>query len=154
MDAPSRSLAPSYRSDPAVPAFPDDRPVIIFDGQCALCSGFVGFILKHDRHKRFRLAPAQSKLGAALYAHYAKAGRDYETHMLIENGEASFKSTAAIRMVEILGPPWSLTALARVVASPLRDWVYDRVARNRIFWFGARQTCFTPPPQDVDRFLA
>lgn len=29
----------SYRADPDVPAFADDRPVIVFDGHCAFCSG-------------------------------------------------------------------------------------------------------------------
>jgi predicted DCC family thiol-disulfide oxidoreductase YuxK len=43
----------SYRSDPAVPNFPDDRPIIIFDGYCALCSGWAQFVLRHDRHGRF-----------------------------------------------------------------------------------------------------
>jgi hypothetical protein len=33
----ARREAHSYRRDPAVPAFPDDRPIIIFDGYCALC---------------------------------------------------------------------------------------------------------------------
>ena len=38
----------SYRSDPAVPKFPDDRPIIIFDGHCVMCSGFARFVLRHD----------------------------------------------------------------------------------------------------------
>ncbi len=29
----------SWRQDSAVPAFADDRPVIVFDGHCVLCSG-------------------------------------------------------------------------------------------------------------------
>ena len=33
----------SYRDDPAVPAFPDDKPVIVFDGYCAMCSGSAQF---------------------------------------------------------------------------------------------------------------
>ena len=36
----------SYRSDPTVPAFPDDRPIIIFDGKCVFCSVFARFILR------------------------------------------------------------------------------------------------------------
>ena len=61
------SRAPfSFRNDPAVPAFPDDRPVIIFDGKCVFCSGFARFILWADRKRRFRLLAAQTGLGAAL----------------------------------------------------------------------------------------
>ena len=154
MAAPLRPPVASYRSDPAVPAFPDDRPLIVFDAQCALCSGFVRFMLARDRRRRFRFVPAQSPLGAALYAHYGKAGADYETHMLIEAGRAAYNSDAALRMLELLGLPWSLAALTHMLPTSLRDWIYDRVARNRIRWFGARAHCFAPAPQESDRFLA
>ena len=36
----------SYRQDATVPRFPDDRPIIIFDGHCALCSGWARFVLR------------------------------------------------------------------------------------------------------------
>ena len=143
----------SYRRDPAVPDFPDDRPLIVFDGECALCSGFVRFVLEHDRARRFRLVTAQSALGAALYAHYGRKSGDYETHMLIENGVATYKSDAGLRMLAILSAPWSLSDAARVLPRALRDWLYDRVAANRIAWFGAR-ACYVPTPADADRFLA
>jgi predicted DCC family thiol-disulfide oxidoreductase YuxK len=60
----------SYRNDPGVPKFPDDRPIIVFDGYCVLCSGWVSFILRHDRRATYRLLPAQSPVGHALYVHY------------------------------------------------------------------------------------
>lgn len=59
-----RAIEPlSYRHDPIVPAFPDDRPIIIFDGKCRLCSAWVRFVLRHDKHDRFRFTTAQSPLG-------------------------------------------------------------------------------------------
>ncbi len=58
----------SYRGDPDVPAFPDDRPIIIFDGHCALCSGFARFVLKHDRRATFRLIAGQTLLGVPRIA--------------------------------------------------------------------------------------
>ena len=69
----------SYRDDPAVPDFADDRPIIIFDGYCALCSGWAAFVLKHDTERRYRLVIAQSDLGRALYVHYGLDPDDYET---------------------------------------------------------------------------
>ena len=57
----------SYRSDPAVPKFPDDRPIIVFDGHCAMCSNWARFVLRHDANGVYRLLPAQSSLGRALY---------------------------------------------------------------------------------------
>jgi transposase InsO family protein len=57
----------SYRHDPAVPDFPDDRPIIVFDGHCVMCSGWANFVLRQDRKARYRLLPAQTPLGRALY---------------------------------------------------------------------------------------
>jgi predicted DCC family thiol-disulfide oxidoreductase YuxK len=143
-----------YRDDPAVPAFADDKPVIIFDGYRALCSGWARFVLRHDPHGRYRLLPAQSELGHALYVHYGLDPEDYETNILIENGLAWFKSEGSIRMAEGLGFPWSLVAAFRVLPRPVRDALYEFIARNRLKFFGKRDTCYVAPPDYRDRFLA
>ena len=85
----------SYRNDPAIPRFPDDRPIVVFDGYCALCTGFAQFVLRHDPAAKFRLLAAQSILGRALYEHYGLDPQDYETNILIADGIAWFKSEAA-----------------------------------------------------------
>jgi predicted DCC family thiol-disulfide oxidoreductase YuxK len=145
--------AHSYRSDPAVPAFPDDRPIVIFDGNCVLCSSFAQFILRVDRRHRFRLMTAQTPLGAALYAHYGLFDDDYRTNILLEDGRVWLKSDGSIRIFVGLGFPWSMAAIGKVLPRSLRDRLYDVVARNRLRWFGRRETCFLPDPQDADRFL-
>ncbi len=144
----------SYRNDPAVPAFLDDKPVIIFDGYCALCSGWAQFVLRRDTRRIFRLLPAQTPLGRALYVHYGLDPTDYETNILIADGVATFKSEACIRMAEGLGLPWSLAALFRILPRPWRDRLYGVLARNRLRVFGRRASCYAPAPRDVDRFLA
>ncbi|MBV9861398.1 MAG: thiol-disulfide oxidoreductase DCC family protein [Alphaproteobacteria bacterium] len=144
----------SYRTDPAVPPFADDRPILIFDGKCVLCSGFARFLMRADRKRRFRLLAAQTPLGAALYRHFGLAPVDYETNILIEDGRAWLKSEAAIRIFERLGLPWSLAAAGRLLPRPVRDRLYEIVARNRLRWFGARETCYLPDPSEADRFLA
>jgi predicted DCC family thiol-disulfide oxidoreductase YuxK len=39
------------------------------------------------------------------------------------------------------------------VPRPLRDWLYDCIARNRYRLFGQRQTCLVPTPEIAGRFL-
>jgi predicted DCC family thiol-disulfide oxidoreductase YuxK len=143
-----------YRRDPAVPGFPDDRPIIIFDGYCAMCSGFARFVLRHDRGGRFRLVPAQSRLGRALYVHYGLDPVDYETNILIEDGIAWFKAEGSIRIAERLGFPSRLAAGLRMLPRTWRDALYDVVARNRLRIFGRREVCYVSDPQYADRFLA
>jgi predicted DCC family thiol-disulfide oxidoreductase YuxK len=143
----------SYRDDPAVPKFPDERPIIVFDGYCVLCSGWVSFILRHDRRAIYRLLPAQSPIGHALYVHYGLDPQNFETYILIESGAAWFKSEATLRMTQGLGFPWSLAAILRLVPSAWLDRLYGLVARNRVRFFGRRTTCFRSAPRHDDRFL-
>jgi predicted DCC family thiol-disulfide oxidoreductase YuxK len=143
----------SYRADATVPQFPDDTPIIIFDGKCVLCSRWAQFVLDHDRARRFRLLAAQSPLGAALYRHYGLDPVSYETNVLLQDGRAWLKSEGTIRMFEGLGFPWSVLRIARVLPRAARDRLYNVVARNRLRWFGSRDVCFLPSPADAERFL-
>ena len=144
----------SYRQDPTVPPFPDDRPIIIFDGHCALCSSWARFVLRHDRAGAYRLLPAQTPLGRALYGHYGLDPEDYETNILLTDGVAWFKSEGSIRMAEWLGLPWSLVRWCRSLPLRLRDSLYQSVARNRLRLFGRRAVCYRAEPGHEHRFLA
>jgi predicted DCC family thiol-disulfide oxidoreductase YuxK len=144
-----------YRTDPAVPRFADDRPIIIFDGKCVLCSWFARFVLRTDRTRHFRLLAAQSPLGTALYKHFGLDPIGYETYVLLADGKAFFRSEASIRIFAGLGTPWSAVAiLGRLIPLSLRDGLYNVIARNRLRWFGAREQCYLPDPSQADRFIS
>ena len=143
----------SYRDDPAVPAFPDDRPVIVFDGLCVMCSWWAQFVIRRDTQARFRLLAAQTPLGQALYRHYGLDPLNYQTNIVIEEGKAHFKSDTAISVLAGLGLPWSLATSFRLIPRPIRDWLYDRIARNRYRLFGQRETCLVATPDIRARFL-
>ena len=49
-----------------------DKPVVLFDGVCGLCSSTVNYVMKHDRNATFFFTPLQSPYGQMLLA---KAGR-------------------------------------------------------------------------------
>jgi predicted DCC family thiol-disulfide oxidoreductase YuxK len=117
----------SYRRDPAVPPFPDDRPIIIFDGYCALCSGWAQLVLRHDRTARYRLLRAQSPLGYALYVHYGLDPQDYETNILIEDGAAGSSRKAASAWPKVSAFPghWrrcSASCRCRCVIEFMNSW--------------------------------
>ena len=150
---PAKRTPFDYRTDPAVPQFPDDRPIIVFDGKCVLCSGFAQFVLRTDRAGRFRLSAAQSEIGEALYRHFDLDPVSYETYILLDNGVAYFRSEAAIRILEGLGGAWRIAALGRLCPLSIRNGIYDLIARHRLAWFGARQTCYVPDSKYADRFL-
>jgi predicted DCC family thiol-disulfide oxidoreductase YuxK len=129
----------SYRHDPAMPAFPDDKPLFVFDGVCVLCSGGAAWLMRHDRRDLFRFASAQSPLGQALYRHYGLALDD--TYLLIADGRAYGKSAGYLRMLGILGGGWRVAEVFYLVPGGVRDFFYDIVARNRYRWFGKVGFC-------------
>ena len=143
----------SWRSDPEVPAFPDEHRLIVFDGECVLCSANARFVLRHDRRRRFRLTTAQSPLGVALYRHFGLRADREGTIIVLDRGLLLIDSDAALAIPAALGWPWRLAAGLRVVPRPLRDRAYRWVARNRFRWFGRRETCWLPGPGDSDRIL-
>lgn len=144
----------SYRTDQTVPQFMDDKPIIVFDGVCALCSGWVDFVLRHDKVGRYRFLSAQSTLGKAIYVHYGLDPSNYETNILIDQGVAWFRLDGSVRMAEGLGFPWRLAFVFKLLPRPMKDALYHLIARNRYRWFGRRTTCYMPSDQFQDRFLA
>ncbi|HEX8225262.1 MAG TPA: thiol-disulfide oxidoreductase DCC family protein [Allosphingosinicella sp.] len=130
-----------------------ERPVIVFDSICMLCSANARFILRHDRRRHFRLASMQSEAGAALYRRFGIDPADPETLILVENGRARRDSDAVLAIWSGLGWPWRAAGIARIVPAALRDPLYRWVARNRYRWFGRRDTCWLPGPELADRFL-
>ena len=144
----------SYRDDADVPQFADDRPIIVFDGDCALCSGWVQFALRHDRAEKYRFLAAQSALGAAIYRHYGLSPTVYESNILIKDGVALFKAEGSLQMISGLGFRWLLVNAFRALPRGWRDRGYEAIAANRFRWFGRRDTCFVPSPSYAGRFLA
>jgi predicted DCC family thiol-disulfide oxidoreductase YuxK len=56
-------------------------------------------------------------------------------------------------MARRLGMPWALASAALVVPAAIRDVAYRVIARNRLRWFGQRDTCRIPTPGEAGRFL-
>ncbi|WP_222919654.1 thiol-disulfide oxidoreductase DCC family protein [Natrinema sp. SYSU A 869] len=133
---------------------PDD-PIILFDGVCNLCNGFVQFILPRDTDGKLRFASLQSDIGNELLAEHGLPTDELESIVLIEGDDHYVKSAAAIRIARHLGGVYALLGPFRFLPRRLRDGVYDFVAARRYRWFGKKDQC-AMPPADVDvgaRFL-
>jgi predicted DCC family thiol-disulfide oxidoreductase YuxK len=128
------------------------RAVLLFDGVCTLCNGFVQFVIQRDPAGRFQFATLQSDAARRLLQAAPQPLPD--TLVLVENGRMFLRSTAALRVARGLKFPWPLAFALVVVPRPLRDWLYDIVARNRYRWFGRRDVCMVPTPELRARFLS
>jgi len=132
---------------------PSEGPIIVFDGACVLCSGWVRFLLRHDREARYRFAAMQTPAGRALLVAHGIDPDDPSSFLLVEGGRA-WKDTDAIRrVVGGLGGAWRGVHVLALLPRGLRDRVYRLVARNRYRWFGRNETCFLPTPEQRARFI-
>ena len=127
--------------------------IILFDGVCNLCNGFVQFVIRHDRGQRFRFASLQSDTARELLQNQPGAARDLDSVVLIEDGRYYRQSTAALRILRRLGGGWPLLYGLIVVPAFVRDRVYAWIAGNRYRWFGQRDACMLPTPELKSRFL-
>jgi len=126
--------------------------VIYFDGVCGLCNRFVDFVLARDHGRRFRFAPLQGTTAAGRFG--PADAVDPTTILFEEDGAVYERSTAALRIVGGLGGGWRFVAVFGLVPRPIRDVVYDWIARNRYAWFGKRDTCRLPTAEERAVFLA
>lgn len=96
----------------------------------------------------------QSAAGARLMRRFGLDPEDAKTFVLIEGDKAYVRSDAALRLAGYLRGAGRLLALLRLVPRPLRNRIYDVVARNRYRWFGRRDVCMTPGAGRAARFIA
>lgn len=130
-----------------MPAFPDQRPLIVFDGICVLCSGFARFVASRDPTDQFLFTAAQSPLGQGLYRHFQMDSVNYESNLLLADGRAFAKMSAFAGIMTRLGAPWRLAAALNALPKGLTDRLYDQVAGNRYRLFGRREVCIRPDPR-------
>ena len=122
--------------------WPDDN-VILYDGVCVFCSRWIRFIAARDRDARFRFTAIQSDYGTRLAQAFGIDPNDPDTNAVVHGGAAYFKSDAALTVLSSLpGSGWIHVLFA--VPKPLRDAVYNLVAKNRYRLFGKYDACFMP----------
>ena len=130
----------------------NDKPVILFDGICNLCSGSVQFILKRDKEKKFLFASLQSSYGQNLLKKYDLPTDTFNSFILFDDGKILTRSTAALKMFSQL-KGWKWVRLLGIVPRFIRDAVYNVIAKNRYKWFGKKNECWVPTPELKARFL-
>lgn len=131
-----------------------EGPLVIFDTDCVLCSGWVHFLLRHERDNELIFVNAWSDAGLALAARHGLDRLDLEkTYLVIEKGVGLTRSTAGLALIAHLRPPWSWLRFLRILPRIMRDTIYDVVARNRYRWFGRKSQCFVPTPDMRHRFI-
>lgn len=130
--------------------------VLIYDGVCHLCHRGVKWVIRTDKHAKIKFCCVQSK---AAEPYLRLVGMDREDVLrrvlFVEGPDAYYEgSTAALKVASYLPPPYSVLSSLLIVPTPLRDAVYDYIAKNRYDWFGKDDECIVTKDKEIlERFI-
>ena len=128
------------------------KNIIFFDGVCGVCNFFVDFIIQRDPDCIFSFSPLQGETAQALLPQ--QKVHDMNSLVYYCDGQFFERSTAALKILNQLGPFWSLfSQFSFFVPLIARDWIYDRVAKHRYSLFGKKESCRIPTSKERKRFL-
>lgn len=131
----------------------EKEPLLLFDGVCNLCNNAVQFVIKHDNSQSIYFASLQSETGK----HYLQKARlptkELKSLIFIDKGTIHTRSSGALQMSKYLNYPWKIAYVFILFPKPLRDLVYNLIAKNRYKWFGKKEECMIPTPSVKARFV-
>jgi predicted DCC family thiol-disulfide oxidoreductase YuxK len=127
--------------------------ILLFDGVCNLCNSIVQFTIKRDPKEKFKFASLQSESGQALLKKFGLPTDDFDSFVFINGDKYFLKSSAGLHVLKELGGVWKLFYVFIIFPRPLRDFVYNIIAKTRYKIFGKRGTCMIPTPRLKQRFL-
>ncbi|UBM60854.1 DCC1-like thiol-disulfide oxidoreductase family protein [Marinilongibacter aquaticus] len=131
--------------------------LILFDGVCNLCNGFVQFIIKKDRLQLFEFAALQSEFAHTLLSEQGvpkpnQQSEAFDTVYYFDGEKLFDRSDAILKICELLpGYAW-LGRLGKMCPKTFRDTLYKFVSSKRYALFGKRDSCMLPTPEIMSRF--
>lgn len=134
---------------------PLHKKIILFDGICNFCNTTVIKIIALDKKNVFVFASLQSAVGREIINRIGIDCEKIDSIILYEpNLSYDIKSSAVLKIMNNFNGLWKLSQLFWIVPKPLRDLVYDFIAKNRYNWFGKRTSCMLPTLELKEKFLS
>jgi predicted DCC family thiol-disulfide oxidoreductase YuxK len=131
----------------------DVKSIIFFDGVCNLCNASIDFIIKRDKKDKFLVGALQDGVSKKVLSDYTVKEDYLDSLVLLEERKIFYKSTAALKIAKNLTGLWPVFYPLILLPEGFRDFIYDWVAKNRYRWFGKKNTCRLPNPEEKAKFL-
>lgn len=126
-------------------------PLIIFDGYCGLCQGFIKFVIKKDKKGIFNYTPRDSSIGVKVREDFGL--QDIESILFFNGEKVFYYSDASLEVFKLLGFPLKALYVFKLVPKFIRDSVYHLVAKLRYRIFGKTSQCYVPSQETKSKFV-
>lgn len=131
----------------------DPDGLILFDGVCHLCDGFVRAVMAIDREAAIRFTPLQTPYGRKLALRHGLDPDSPVSLIFIDRGRALTKTAAFVAILRRMPAPWRWLVFIGRLPRGMTDGVYDWIASNRYRVFGRRDACLVPTATQRTRFM-
>ncbi len=129
-----------------------DKHIVFFDGECGVCNFWVQWILERDKKDQFMFASLQSEFGQKFLSERGLETKQFNTMYLWKpNFYYLVKSRAVLKIADLLGGIYKLSALAKLMPPFFSDKVYNKISENRMKL--SAQKCFLPDQHQKKKFI-
>lgn len=129
----------------------NNKPIILFDGECSFCNKWVDFILRKEKSSYFYFGTLKSELGGNLIS-FHNINQNVDSVIIIENGKAYIESDAVFKITPKLKFPFSCITIFRFTPKFIRNFVYNQIAKRRLK-LSKIDFCVIPNKKNKHRFL-
>uniref|UniRef100_A0A6V4C9H8 Thiol-disulfide oxidoreductase DCC n=1 Tax=Prymnesium polylepis TaxID=72548 RepID=A0A6V4C9H8_9EUKA len=129
---------------------PNTHSLLMFDGVCNLCDGFVNFVADSDSAMRVRFGAQQKHMDLL---ERVGAPTDLSTLILIQGEKHFIYTEAVLRTFALMDWPWKGLAAGYILPGAIRDALYKLVAKYRYMVFGKMEACRVPTGDFKRRFI-
>lgn len=133
-----------------------NKKIIFFDGVCNLCNGFIDFTIKRNKNKDIYYCSLQSQKAKEILAHKNIVIKDneYSTIYFLNGNSLYNKSSAILQVLKNLSKVYMLIgSICLIFPKFIRDYMYTFIAKNRYLFFGKKESCRLPLPEEINQFL-
>lgn len=132
-----------------------NKKIIFFDGVCNLCNGFIDYVIKRDTNKIIFYVSLQSEFSKeTLKKHDIILDDTYNTIYYYSKGKLYSQSSAILNIfleLSTFHKIFGKTCL--LIPKFIRDAAYVFIAKNRYKFFGKKESCRLPTPQEKKQFI-
>jgi predicted DCC family thiol-disulfide oxidoreductase YuxK len=130
-----------------------DGPIVFFDGVCGLCNRFIDVLFKLDsKRNRLKFAALQGETAKKIIP--TETLDQLNTVVIYIKGRLYYQSTGVLKLCAFLPWYYQWMQVFLILPKDFRDWIYNWVSKNRYKWFGKKETCRLPTPEERAKFLA
>lgn len=127
--------------------------IVFFDGVCNLCNRTIDFLIRNDRNNKLKFSSLQSSFGQKFLKDNELKMTEFDSVVYFKNRKIYMKSSAFIELMKDLGAQYRWLSILRFIPIDIRDFIYDKIAKNRYSFFGKKHICRIPTEDERQRFL-